>query len=64
MQSDALLTIFGQPDEKKSVESQQFAGIEEWIYKQRPKSAGKIAIAEPINIYVQNGRVDALMIVK
>ena len=64
MQSDAVLTIFGQPDEKKSVESQQFSGIEEWIYKKRPKSAGKIAVPEPINIYVQNGRVDALMVVK
>lgn len=64
MQSDALLTIFGQPDNKNGIESIEFAGIEEWVYKQRAKAAGKVAIPDHLKVYVIGGRVEALMVEK
>lgn len=62
MPSDAVLTILGEPVKKSVIESNQFTGIEEWIYNQRPKAAGKIAIPAPLRIYILNGRVDAISV--
>lgn len=64
MQADALLTIFGEPDKKNTVESNEFAGVEEWTYNPRPKAAGKVAIADKVRLYIVNGRVDALSVEK
>jgi len=64
MPSDALLTLFGEPDSKKVVESREFTGIEEWVYKRRAKGARKVAIADPLKVYVMEGRVDALIVEK
>jgi len=64
MPSETLKMVLGEPDKVSNVESEQFSNVEEWVYKSRPKSAGKIAIATPINVYIANGRVDALMVDK
>jgi|GEM_PF-6371132 len=64
MQSETLKAILGEPDHVKPLESEQFAGIEEWVYSERTGGGGKIKIAEPLNVYVDSGRVDALMVVK
>ncbi len=64
MPSDALKTILGEPDRVKALESEQFGNIEEWVYRERSKAAGKLAIPEPLNVYVADGRVDALMVIK
>ncbi len=64
MQAETLKAILGAPDRIKPLESEQFGGIEEWAYGQRPGGAGKLSIPEALNIYVDSGRVDALMVLK
>ncbi|NIR50762.1 tetratricopeptide repeat protein [candidate division KSB1 bacterium] len=62
MQADQLTSIFGEPDKVNSLESEQFQGVEEWVYTKRAKTNAKLAVPEPINVYVKNGRVDAIML--
>lgn len=64
MESSTLKLILGEPDVIKPLESEVFTGVQEWIYKKRQASQGKIAIPEQLNVYVENGRVDALMVFK
>jgi len=64
MQGDLLQTILGPPAEVKPLESSNFNDVEEWVYKSRRGGKGKVAIPEPLNVYVKGGRVDALMIVR
>ncbi|MFQ5823532.1 MAG: tetratricopeptide repeat protein [bacterium] len=61
MQSSLLKSILGEPDEINPIESEQFLGVEEWIYKKRKSSPGKFAISGAINIYINSGRVETLM---
>jgi len=63
MVSADVKALLGEPDEIKPIELEVF-GVQEWVYKQRDASNGKIAIALQINIYVQNDKVDALMVFK
>lgn len=62
MESSTLKLILGEPDKITPLESEVFSGIEEWVYKKRRGAKGKVAIPEDINIYIKNGRVDALMV--
>jgi tetratricopeptide (TPR) repeat protein len=64
MESSTLKLVLGEPDEVKPVESEIFGGVEEWIYKKRPGSKGKIAIPDQLNVYVDNGRVEGLLVLK
>ncbi len=64
MPSETLKAILGDPDEIKPVESQEFSTVEEWAYRTRKPARGKVAIPEPLNVYVNEGRVDALMVIK
>ncbi|MFQ5823531.1 MAG: tetratricopeptide repeat protein [bacterium] len=64
MPSSSLKTILGEPNVIKPLESEVFSGVEEWIYKKRPKLKGQLAIPEQVNVYVENGRVDAIMVLK
>lgn len=63
MPGETLKMILGEPDKVKPLESEQFSGIEEWSYQERAAAKGKIAVSEPLNVYVADGKVDALMIV-
>lgn len=62
MPTASVKTILGEPDVVNALE--QFPNVEEWIYKSRKAANGKIAIKEPINIYVSDSRVEALMAMK
>lgn len=64
MPSSTLKQIFGEPDQVTPIESDNLSGIEEWIYKKRRALKGKPAIDATVNVYVQNDRVDALMVVE
>ena len=64
MPTSSLKSILGEPDKIKPIESEQLLGIEEWIYNERARAQGKIAITDPVNIYVTNGHVDALLVNK
>ncbi|MFQ5771385.1 MAG: tetratricopeptide repeat protein [bacterium] len=64
MPSSSLKAILGEPDVINPLESEQFPGVEEWLYKKRAASKGKIAIPDQLNIYVENERVEALMVLK
>ncbi len=46
------------------IESDQFPTVAEWVYKTRRGSKGKVAIPEPISVYVDGDRVDALLVVR
>ncbi|MCG8608748.1 tetratricopeptide repeat protein [bacterium] len=56
--------LLGEPDEIKTLESETFSDISEWIYKKRAPTNGKLAIELPLNVYVKNDKVDALMVFK
>ena len=64
MQSSDLKMILGEPDKIQNVESEVFHTVEEWIYKKRLAAKGKVEISESINVYVDNGRVEALMLLR
>ncbi len=64
MPGETLKMILGEPDKVLPLESAQFGGIEEWIYKKKAAAKGKIAVSEPLNVYVSDGKVDALMVIK
>lgn len=64
MQPETLREIFGEPDQIRPLESEDFAGVEEWIYNKRPATNGKAAVPQSIHIYVKDDRVDALMVIK
>ncbi|MFQ5675707.1 MAG: tetratricopeptide repeat protein, partial [bacterium] len=64
MPSMSVKTIFGEPSEVKLIESDQFAGVEEWVFKKRRGAKGKQAIPETVAVYVNDGRVDAIMVIK
>lgn len=64
MQADMLKTILGEPNKVNPLESELFADVEEWVYNSRKGTNGKVAIPQPLNVYVKDGRVDALMVVK
>jgi hypothetical protein len=64
MPAETLKMIIGDPDKVQPLESEQFAGVEEWIYKKKAAANGKIAVPDPINIYVSNSKVEAFMVVK
>lgn len=64
MPASSLTAILGEPDKVSEVESVQFPNVEEWIYQNRKAADGKVAITEPINIYVADGRVEAVMVMK
>lgn len=64
MPSETVKLILGEPDEVRPLESDVFSDVEEWTYKTRKSANGKVSIPEPINVYVADGRVDALMVVK
>ncbi len=62
MDTTTLKSIYGDPDKRTGLESEAFAGIEEWIYAKRPKSNGRTAVPERIHVYVKEGKVDAIML--
>ncbi|MFQ5640148.1 MAG: tetratricopeptide repeat protein [bacterium] len=62
MPSATLKSIFGDPNKRKNLESEQFSSIEEWIYHQRRKSKKRVAVPKPINIYIEGGKVVAMML--
>ncbi|MFQ5863758.1 MAG: tetratricopeptide repeat protein [bacterium] len=64
MQSSTLKMILGEPDHINPIESEVFSTVEEWVYKKRPASKGKLAIPDQLNVYVDNGRVEAFMVFK
>jgi len=65
MDTTRLKLILGKPDQVKPVESELFSGVEEWVYKKREKGTdSKIALTDPINIYVEEDKVDAILTVK
>ena len=64
MDSTTLKTIFGEPDQRKKVESEAFADVEEWVYAKRPKRKGKVAVPQQLNVYIKGDRVDALMLLE
>ena len=64
MQGSALKMILGEPNQINSLESEQFETVMEWVYKTRRGTKGKVAIPEPISVYVMGERVDALLIIK
>ncbi|MFQ5649499.1 MAG: tetratricopeptide repeat protein [bacterium] len=64
MPSETLKAILGDPDEIKPLESKEFNSVQEWVYRERRGARGKVAIPDPMNVYVANGRVDALMVEK
>lgn len=65
MDATTLKLILGEPDAVKPIESDRFTGVEEWIYKKREKgtNGSKIALTEPINVYVLEDKVDAILTV-
>ncbi len=64
MPTETLKAIMGEPDAIKAVESEVFSTVEEWGYKERRGSKGIVGIPEPLRVYVHDGRVDALMVLK
>lgn len=65
MDTTTLKLIVGEPDAIKHVESDRFPNVAEWVYKKREKGAkSKIALTEPINVYVKNDKVDGILTVK
>jgi len=64
MQDSALKKKLGEPNQINPLESEQFETVKEWVYKTRRGSKGKVAIPEPISVYVIGERVDALLIIK
>lgn len=62
MPAETLKAVLGDPDQVKLIESEVFNDVEEWLYKERQGTNGQIAIPEPMNVYIQDGRVDALMV--
>lgn len=65
MQGADLKLILGEPDEVKKVESEVFGDVEEWMYKpKKANSKSKVDIKQPVNVYVRNGRVDAILVIK
>jgi tetratricopeptide (TPR) repeat protein len=64
MNGAEVKALLGDPDEVKPLESETFSHISEWIYKKRAAAAGKLAIELPLNVYVKNDKVDALMVFK
>ncbi|MFQ5601805.1 MAG: tetratricopeptide repeat protein [bacterium] len=62
MQSSLLKTIFGEPDQITPIDSKQFSHVEEWVYKERAKAKGKIAISKQVNIYINKERVESIFI--
>lgn len=62
MPTETLTSILGKPDAVKPIDSEQFAGIEEWSYTERKAGGGKIGIPEPLKIYVVDGLIDALLV--
>jgi hypothetical protein len=63
MDDTALSTILGEPNEKKPLESEQF-DVEQWSYSTRDGANGQLAIPEPVNAYIKNGKVDAILLIK
>ena len=64
MQGSALKMILGEPNQINSLESDQFETVMEWVYKTRRGAKGKVAIPEPLSVYMMGERVDALLIIK
>lgn len=65
MPSDTLKAVLGEPEKAKPVESDVFTNVEEWVYNERRATKGnKIAIPTALNIYVVDGRVDAIMVIE
>ncbi len=64
MQDSALKKNLGEPNQVNSLESEGFETVKEWVYKTRGGAKGKVAIPEPISVYVIGERVDALLIIK
>ncbi len=64
MGSPSLKMILGEPNQINSLESEQFETVKEWVYKTRSGAKGKVAIPEPISVYVVGERVDALLIIR
>ncbi len=63
MPGETLKMIFGEPDNVQVLESEQFSNVEEWVYKERAAVKGKSAVSAPLNVYITDGKVDALMVV-
>lgn len=64
MPSTSVKLIFGEPDAVNPIESEQLSGIEEWVYKKRKAVKGKVAVTQPVNVYVTKERVDAIWVIK
>jgi len=64
MGSPSLKMILGEPNQINSLESEQFETVKEWVYKTRSGAKGKVAIPEPLSVYVVGERVDALLIIR
>ena len=64
MQDSALKKNLGEPNQVNSLESEGFETVKEWVYKTRRGAKGKVAIPEPISLYVVGEPVDALLIIK